>query len=435
MTTILCADVIPALRPLMVISIAVTAFVFVFPTVLADFGPGPLFFYRLLLFPADITLALSAILSGIVALGQRVRPGSGTTLLGIFTACLALAWVVHPSPQGVQIVVRLAGATGLALGISMLRRDERVLVVATLAVATALQLGLAVAQLIACRPLGLPSFGEVADPLLVYVGVCAPRGTMHGQYLLAGLGLIATLLLVRESLSARRPLLWIAGAALSVIAVSLTLSRAAALAVGLSLVALMLGSRERRRDLTIAASAVGGVALIAALGVLPGWAFKASTGLSPEGREILVAESSVLIPQSPIIGIGPGRTVIVLLQQDPGHPYYYYQPAHGLPLVATVEGGVIAGAASVLLLVALAWRARSDVRALALYFAFLPVLLTDQYPYDYLQGAVMFGIWVGALDALLRDGEAIPLNARLSSIGARVRRDGRSTGTSRPVAR
>ena len=71
--------------------------------------------------------------------------------------------------------------------------------------------------------------------------------------------------------------------------------------------------------------------------------------------------------------------------------------------LAAVEGGLLAGALAVALLVVLGWRARRDIRALALFLAFIPLVLTDHYPYTYLQGLVLLGTWVGALDGLARE--------------------------------
>jgi len=108
-----------------------------------------------------------------------------------------------------------------------------------------------------------------------------------------------------------------------------------------------------------------------------------------------------LIASSPLVGIGPGRSVYVERERYPVQPAIVgYAPAHDLPLLAAVEGGVVAGAIAVALLVALGWRARRDVRALAAFLAFLPLVLLDHYTYTYLQGLVLLAVWVGTLDGL-----------------------------------
>jgi O-antigen ligase len=388
-------------RPLLVVATGLTLFAFAFPTVLADLGPGPLFIYRLLIFPADLTLAVVALAAVAVAVRQRTWPALGTALLGSLTLALAVALAFNPSPQGLFTVARFAGATGLAFAISKLDRDERLLAVGVLATVTFAQLGLAIAQEIHGGPLGLPSFGETADPLLDY-GPLAPRGTMHGQYVLAGISLIAALLLARETFERTWPYLWSGLAGIAIVPVGMTMSRAAALGVALACGALALGFRRRPR---LIAAAILCLALgfgLTAVAFRAGWLVKVSVGVtSAQGRETLNDEAFAMIASSPLIGIGPGRSVFVLRERYPIPPVLVgYQPEHSLPLLAAVEGGVVAGALMVALLVALGWRARRDVRALALFGAFLPFVLTDHYPYTLLQGLVLLGVWVGALDGL-----------------------------------
>jgi O-antigen ligase len=398
----------------MVLGLALTLFVFAFPVVLADLGPGPFFWYRLLVFPADLTLAATVLAVAWIALRTRARPGVGTMLLGALTLILGIAWAIHPSPQGVQIVLRFVGATAFAYGFQLLRRDERILQVGVLGIVTAIQLGIAVAQMVNQGPLGLPSFGEVADPLLNYLGTYVPRGTMHAQYVLAGLALLTVFLMVREGLAAARSIVFVGAGALATI-VGLTLSRAAAASLVLGCGVLLVGARTRRRELVEASGAVALGALVAAVICLPGWTVRAGTGLGLTGREALIDESWSLIAEAPLTGVGPGRSTLVMQERFPDLPWYDYLPPHGLPLIATVEGGIGAGAIAIALLIAPAWRARRDVRALAVYASFIGLLLTDQFPYNFLQGVIMLGLWVGALDGLARDtSEAIPIDEALT---------------------
>jgi O-antigen ligase len=402
----------------MVVASTVTLFVFGFPVVLADLGPGPLFYYRLLVFPADLGLAATAAaVAFAVVRGQR--PRLGTMLLALLTAALAVALAFHPSPQGVQTVLRFAGATALAFAVSAFSRDERLLAVGTLAVLTVTQIGLGVAQLVNGGPLGLPSFGEVADPLRDFAGALGPRGTMHGQYVLAGLGLVSALLLIREGLErgSRVPFVL---AGIASIAVGMTFSRAAAGALVLACVVLAAGAPERRRAVAVAILCLVAGAGIPALLLAPGWVDRASISL--RGRDTLVEESLGLIADSPLVGIGPGRTLFVLPLRYPDVPEIGYQPVHDLPLLATVEGGLVAGGLAVALLGTLAWRARRDVAAAALFVAFLPPVLLDHYTYTYLQGVVLLAVWVGALDGLAaRAAPVLAPHPRVLAIFARLR--------------
>jgi O-antigen ligase len=390
-------------RPVLVVASALTLFVFAFPVLLADLGPAPFFYLRLLLFPADVTLAVTLAAAIALAVTERRRPPLGTALLAALTVSLAVAWVFHPSPQGVLTVARFAGASALAYALGVARPHERVLAVGVLAAVALAQTGLAAAQLAAGGPLGLPSFGEVADPLIDYNGDLAPRGTMHTQYVIAGLALLASVLLVREGLERARPLPWLALVVLTVAPVGTTFSRAIAVAVGLVCGALAFGVRRRPRATMAAIAALALGAGLTAFAFRAGWELKgeATAAIPLNGRDILFEQSVGLIADSPIVGIGPGRSVEAKRIKYPSPPPVVgYQPAHELPLLAAVEGGLPAGALALALLVVLGWRARRDPRALALYLAFLPVVLTEHYPYTYLQGLVLLGTWVGMLDGL-----------------------------------
>ncbi len=386
----------------MVIGCSLTLLVFAFPVVLADLGPGPTFYYRLLVFPADITIAVTAIAAAIVFVAQGRRSGPGVTLLGVLTLALAIAFAFHPSPQGMQTVARFAGVTGVAFALSVFRREERALAVAVLAIAALAEVALGLAQMGAGGPLGLPSFGEVADPLLDYDGVAVPRGTMHSVTALAGLGLVTATLVAREGLAAAFAGPVFAAAGIASALVGITFSRAAALGLTAACAALALGARMRPRRVAAALVCLALGAAIPAVYFHTGWQHRANLSLS--GRDVITEQALGLIWDSPIVGVGPGRSLFALPEKYPDPPRFGYQPAHAFPLIATVEGGTAAGAVSVALLLVLAWRARRDMRALAIYLAFVPVVLTDHYPYTFLQGQVLLAAWIGSLDGLA--GEA-----------------------------
>jgi O-antigen ligase len=387
----------------MVVAAALTLFVFAFPVVLADLGPGPYFYLRILLFPADLTLAVLIVAAIGVALAERSWPSPATAVLCLLTASLALALAFDPSPQGVLLVARFAGASALAFTIARARPDEKVLLIGTFAVVAFVQAGLAAAQIANGGPLGLPSFGEVADPLLDYNGALAPRGTMHTQYIIGALSLLAAVLLIREGLERPQTHRWLVLAGIAVAPVGTGFSRALALAVGLACGALALGLRRRPRAF---AGAILALALgfgLTAIVFRAGWLLKSEATLATplNGRDLLFQESLELIADSPLVGVGPARSVEAKQDKYPiPPPVVGYQPAHELPVLVATEAGLPAGIIAVALLIVLGWRARHDPRALALYLAFIPVVLTEHYPYTYLQGVVLLGVWIGALDGL-----------------------------------
>jgi len=106
----------------LIVATGLTLFVFAFPVLLADLGPGPYFYLRLLIFPADLTLAVVLLAAIAVARAERSWPPPGTTLLCLLTASLAVALVFHPSPQGLLLVARFAGGCALAFTIARARR-------------------------------------------------------------------------------------------------------------------------------------------------------------------------------------------------------------------------------------------------------------------------------------------------------------------------
>ena len=387
-------------RPVLVVASTLTLFIFAFPAVLADFGPGQLFYLRLLVFPADLALAATALATAAWAVTARLRPGPGVALLGLLAAALGIAFAIHPSAQGVFVVGRFIGAAALAYAVSSFDRNERSLAVGALSAAALIQVGLAIAQVVHGGPLGLPALGEVADPLLNY-GPLAPRGTMHGQYVLAGLALVASLALVREAFERRPALLWTAPAGLVAVAVGLTFSRAAALGLGLAIAALALAIRRSPRVAIASILCLGVGAGTTALIDHVAWEFKAGTGLSAGGRDSLNDEAFAMITSAPLTGVGPGRSVPEIEARFPTPPEIVgYQPVHNVPLLAAVEGGLVAGGVATALLVVLGWRSRRDPRAMALFAVFIPVVLTDNYPYTYLQGVVLLAVWVGLLDGI-----------------------------------
>jgi len=416
------------LRPVLVVALALTLFVNAFPVVILDLGGRPEFFYRLLIFPGDIGLVV-IVLAVIPLLGmRRVRVEPATALLGILAVLLVIAWAFHPSPQGAMIVLRCIGATAVACAVSSLEPHERIVVIGTLAAAALMQEAIAIAQIANRMPLGIPSFGEVANPFLVYGGTPAPRGTMHGQYLLGGLALMTSMLVAREALERRRSVLAVL-AGIVAVPVGFTFGRAMLGAVLLSTTVLAVGDRRERRLLLTTAGAIAGAVLLTVALTFAGWTDRLTYTIA-NGRDVLFEEARAMIASSPLVGVGPGRSIELLREMFPGRPDSEYQPAHAMPVLAAVEGGLAAGGVVLVMLGVLGWRTRRDVRAAALLLAYLPAVLTDQYALDFAQGLVMLGLWVGALDGLAaRPVAAVPFDR---AITARINRTIASWRTTTP---
>src|SRR5207245_11248548 len=138
------------------------------------------FYYHVLLLLSDVPLAVLGVAVLVDALVVRERPDRAVlTALG-FVAALVVALAFHPSPQGIQLVVRLLAAIALAVAIVRVRGlGAWPLVAGAFGAAAIAQTGLAVAQLIKGGPLGLPGLAEFAAPLSAVGTALAPRGTRY----------------------------------------------------------------------------------------------------------------------------------------------------------------------------------------------------------------------------------------------------------------
>ena len=286
------------------------------------------------------------------------------------------------------------------MAISWLSPQERGLAIGAFAAGAIAQAGLAFAQLANGGPLGLNGLGEFADPLLKAHDSLVPRGTMYHPYILAGFAALAGCLLALQGVRSPRPAPWLAAAALAVSPVGVAYSRSGPLAVALVCAGLALAARARPKAHAAAIAALVIGVGIPALVQIDGWIAPTRPTLL-NGREIFVAENLVLFERSPIVGIGPGRSVIELRRLMGDDPVLdaFLQPVHDVPGLAAVEGGVAAGLAAALLLAVLAWRTRRDALAFAVLGTILPYFLLDHWPYTYAQGLVLTGVWLGMLDA------------------------------------
>ena len=396
-------------RPVLVVSVALVCVLFAFPAILAVLARGPLFYYHVLLLLSDVPLAILAVAVLVDAVVVRDRPDRAVLAALGFVAALVVALAFHPSPQGIQLVVRLLAAIALAVAIVRVRGlGAWPLVAGAFGAAAIAQTGLAVAQLIKGGPLGLPGLGEFADPLYAVGTALAPRGTMYQQYVLAGFALIAAMVLVAEGLRRARPAWWLVAAAVAVVPVGLTYSRAALGGLAIGCLALAIGGRARPRAHTAAIAALLVGAGIPALLTFDAWATQSAKSLDPNSRDILLREGLELYETAPLVGIGPGRMVVALAEKEAAHPgsVELLQPTHGVPILALVEGGIQAGVLCAAVVLLMAWRARRSWTGLALFGVYLPFILFDHYPYTHAQGIVLSAVWLGAVELCARDAVA-----------------------------
>jgi len=412
-------------RQLAVILLALFFVLVQFPivvTTLTHGGPTA-FDYQFPLFPSDIVLVPLIVLTA-PDIFRRVRdrtlPAGTAVALGI-VAVMALAFIVHPSVRGVGTLLRLAGVVAAASVIAgAAGRVERRVVLGAFALWAVMQCGFALAQRATAHNLGLSSLGEFPSPFYAFGRVKAPQGTMVHPYLLAGLAVLAGGVLTWMYVSDRHRV-WVVAAAIAVAPLAFTYSRAAAVSCAVLLVGVAVDAavaHDRRRWLGFAALTAG-VVIPLALSTA-GWTERAhdTTGASVDtGRGHLIHQSLHLLREYPLLGVGPGRYVIALRAEhtDPRPSGGVLKPVHNVPLLAASEGGVLAGALTVLLYLVLGWRAwRTGPLAFTIFALYVPITMLDHFAYSFPQGLAMTAVWIGVLDLAATDRAEVrrPLSAR-----------------------
>jgi hypothetical protein len=363
--------------------------------------PDPNPFFTAAIRPSDLPLAALIGLSIPGLTGRLRRSGSVAWLALALVGLVAIALAVHPAIQGVLILGRLVGALAIALGISDLReaKERRFLLVA-LALTAIAQTALSIVQLwrgdiLATGP---------QDPLIG--PFTRPNGTLPFAYVLAGLALIGGAILAAQLL--RRPTrgrwAWSAAAAIALVPAGITFSRAAAGGLALGAAVLVPGAIHRRPGHALALAAILAGSALPALATRDGWAARnadSPAGGSAVNRLATVTQALPLIAADPIVGVGPGRTMVAIRDRAERVPGSIVElnPPHDVPIAIAVEAGVPAGVVALALLVALGLRARRrGTAALLAYSVLIPYLVIDNWPYTTGAGLVMLGLWAAAWD-------------------------------------
>lgn len=364
--------------------------------------------YRVIVVPSDLPLLALSLLTGWRLRRHRDRPavGTGAMLFAALLALLALSFALRLSPIGAQTVFRMLGtlAVAIAVGDLVAHADRRVLWSAIALVAVA-ESALAVAQVFAGGPVGLP--GEAPAPFELKGASLLPRGTFLHPFPLAGSALVSAALLLGRGVVAPRPAAWLVVAAVAVVPVGITYSRAAL--AGLVAGALALAPRAVSRPVYRAAI----VALVLGAGIpalvwSDGWIARAEEATRPDPalgyRALLQDQAFQLIAEHPLLGVGTGRYIAAARERFPDPPRPL-QPVHSVPLIVAADAGILAGVTCIVLLAALGLRAlRSGPLATCLFVVLLPYVLVDVFPYVGWQGPVILGLWIGTLDASARQG-------------------------------
>jgi glycosyltransferase involved in cell wall biosynthesis len=355
--------------------------------------------YRVIVVPSDLPLlALIVVVAVRLARGAgrpRVRPGAA--LLAALVATLALSFLPRATPIGAQTVFRMTGALAVAIAVADLARPaERTFVAAVLAGIAAVESALAVAQAMTGTYVGL--IGEAPAPILEHGASFIPRGTFLHPYPLAGFGMVVAVALLGHGLAARRLLPWSLAAAVAVVPVGISYSRAALLGIvgGLAVVG---GAGLRRPVYRWAAAALLVGAAVPALIWNDAWIARTEErDTSLAYRELLQDEAFAIVAAHPLEGVGTGRYIAEARELFP-HPPRPLQPVHSVPLIVLAEAGIVGGLLCVTLLAALALRAAvAGAIPTALFLVFAPYVVFDVFPYVGWQGPAILGLWIGLLD-------------------------------------
>lgn len=355
-----------------------------------------------------LDLAWLALIVAAVPLAiERIRDrrfGIGTALWGGIVALLAVSLAVHPSAIGAQTLLRAVGILAAAIVVAALAERERAFILGVLGVVVALETGIALAQVVAGAPLGLP--GEAPGLSPIRGNAMVARGTFDFEYIYAGFGLVAAMLFVPRAISSTRRAPWLALSTTAIAAVGMTFSRTALVGYLAGLIALVPGALRwpgaSRYRLAIAFLIVG--VAIPALALRDGWVSRASEGAGTSQQAVteragLTSLALTLIAENPVVGVGTGRYVAAVRERFPNEPGAH--AVHNVPLYLAAEAGIAAGVLAIALGAVLGWRAlRSGPAPLALYLVFVPALLVDIYPYITAQGGVLMALWLGGLDAV-----------------------------------
>ncbi|MDJ0954171.1 MAG: O-antigen ligase family protein [Acidimicrobiia bacterium] len=262
---------------------------------------------------------------------------------------------------------------------------------------------LVIAQTVTDRAVGLTWFAPQAE-LEVIDGLLRPQGTMSHVYEPAALGLLAAgvAIAVRPGNRRLQPV-WLGGAALAGSTVGLTHSRAALFGLILMVpFVIIAGRRGDRHTWQVGAALLAGFA-IAALLTSGAWAHRGdhstAGGLDDAslGRITLAKQAIEMTVDHPIVGVGPGRYLVVL-ENDYGLDDRYPFIVHSVPMAVAAENGI---PAALVLSLLVGWAVIRAVRAspagAALAVSILGFVLFDAIHYDRGLGILMFGIWLAVL--------------------------------------
>lgn len=366
---------------------------------------------RVAAYAYDLPLFLLVVVAAADAI-ERIRSGHAVRwqLPGCFAAAAGawyvLASLVQPSWRALDLLFHVAGAWAIGRTVVQASTSGRRLILTALVVFGGMQAVLGVTQSRLGEIAGIP-YIEWNAQLLEFGGVAAARGSLTHPYHLATVLLVclgAAVLLVRNRFPRAHQTAVLAAVMLISVALPLTFSRAAALAMALVIVLLSFVRHLRPRALPLVILGLL-IGLLLAAGGVSAKIEKTTSAHFDSGRRTLASEAASTSADSPLFGVGPGRIAVDRAASNPGSTPVL---PHNLLLHAAAEAGVVAAG---LLAGAAVTGAIGVIRSGTLPGLVAagpaPFFLVDAFPYAFGTGLVFTGLWLGTVVIACR-GEGPP---------------------------
>lgn len=347
---------------------------------------------------ADVALAAVLVLAVVdVVRDRRALRSPLVRAAMVFTALVVLAFLRHPSAQGVQTLFHIGAAIALAAALRTLNtREERRLLLVAIAFTVVTQTALSALQ-VATGDL-LVAYAH--DPLIRVGGFIRSAGTFPDSFVLAGYALVLAMWLAAYAHESAGGV-WIALVGAAAAPVGYTFSRAAALGLAAASAPIVTHAVRSARSRWILVVLLG-VPALAALVTRGGWTARTDeypVEASADRRIELITQTFTLIRRDLVFGIGPGNTVAELRAQKAAVPgsVDLIQPPHDVPYLIALEAGIPAALAALVLAAFVAARAlRRGPYALGAFLSLMPYLLLDNYPWTAAVGLPLLGLWAAA---------------------------------------
>ena len=333
-------------------------------------------------------------------------------------AALGVAFLAHPSTNGVLLLLRAAGSAAAAdITIRGVREGRARRMVDVLAISMGFELALAVAQWHLRRPVG---FGmEYSTAAWQIAGAIAPAGTTPHPYMYTALAFVLTGLTLGLALTGT---MRFAGArlALAVAPAAMTYSRTSVLGVVALTVLLGLAviKHENRRPPATLLLAL--LLTVGSVGVIfhAGWVGRAGQTTSVttgSGRVQTIRQGLAMMKASPIVGVGPGNFVETAYRNPKVRALSSEKlTVHNVALALITESGVIGAVALAGLALVLFRRTRRSLASLCVLAAVAPFASLDQTHWVHTPNMVALGLALGMAVAVA------PVLMGATSMGART---------------